>query len=135
MLVVFAVKPRPSVHVRSIQWLGKNRYKTGFLSSLVILYEAHQFMARSCGFLLDKWLGARFLGLTATPCRLDGRPFTDFFKGPCRLWGLESLKDGVFPLYDYIVARKGSRFDYLLKSLESAANYRLLGQQDGECPK
>ena len=57
MLVVFAGKPRPSVHVRSIQWLGKNRYKTGFLSSLVILYEAHHAMARFCGFLLDKWLG------------------------------------------------------------------------------
>ena len=68
-----------SVHVRSIQWLGKNRYKTGFLSSLVILYGAHHLRARSCGFLLNKWLGARFLGLTATPCRLNGRPFTDFF--------------------------------------------------------
>ena len=62
--------------------------------------------------------GARFLGLTATPCRLDGRPFTDFFDVLVASGGgSESLKDGVFPLYDFIVALKGSRFDYLLKSL------------------
>lgn len=106
------------MHVRSIQWLGKDRYKTGFLSSLVILYGVHHAMARSCGFLLDKWLGLVSLALRQRLAALTEGLSPISLKVLVASGGvLESLKDGVFPLYDYIVALKGSRFDYLLKSL------------------
>lgn len=97
-----------SVHVRSIQWLGKDWYKTGFLSSLVILYEAHHFMARSCGFLLDKWLGLVSLAFRQRLAALtEGLSPISLMSLSPLVGFLESLKDGVFPLYDYIEALKG----------------------------
>ena len=74
-------------------------------------------MAMSCGFLLDKWLGLVSLALRQRLAALTEGLSPISLMSLLPLAGVESLKDGVFPLYDYIVARKGSRFDYLLKSL------------------
>ena len=46
---------------------------------LVIIDEAHHAVARTYRRLWERWPEARFLGLTATPCRLGGEGFSDLF--------------------------------------------------------
>lgn len=50
-----------------------------FCPDLVIVDEAHHAIAKTYRVLWGRWPGARFLGLTATPCRLNGTGFTDLF--------------------------------------------------------
>ena len=50
-----------------------------FNFSLIIIDEAHHALAKTYKMLWDKWPEARFLGLTATPCRMSGQGFTDLF--------------------------------------------------------
>ena len=50
-----------------------------FHFSLIIVDEAHHAVAGSYRWMWEKWPEARFLGLTATPCRLSGKGFTDLF--------------------------------------------------------
>lgn len=46
---------------------------------LVIVDEAHHALAKSYRWMWEQWPEAKFLGLTATPCRLNGAGFTDLF--------------------------------------------------------
>ena len=46
---------------------------------LIIVDEAHHAVAKTYRLLWDKWPKAKFLGLTATPCRLNQTGFTDLF--------------------------------------------------------
>ena len=46
---------------------------------LIIIDEAHHALAKTYRALWERWPKAKFLGLTATPCRLNGSAFTDLF--------------------------------------------------------
>ena len=46
---------------------------------LIVIDEAHHALAKTYRALWERWPKAKFLGLTATPCRLDGTAFTDLF--------------------------------------------------------
>ncbi|MCF2659135.1 DEAD/DEAH box helicase [Parabacteroides distasonis] len=69
------------IHVESIQTVSR-RIVTDRISirpSLVIIDEAHHALANTYQLLWKQWPKARFLGLTATPYRLNGAGFTDLF--------------------------------------------------------
>ena len=106
------------VHVRSIQWLSRNISKLDFVPSLVVVDEAHRVIARNYGYLWLRWPGARFLGVTATPCRLNGSSFTDLFDVLLQYRGLpELIRDGVLSVFDYVSVRYGSSSCVLVSSL------------------
>ena len=74
------------VQVASIQTLMRRglplappKGEEGFCPSIVIIDEAHHALAKTYRQLWDQWPQARFLGLTATPCRMGGQSFTDLF--------------------------------------------------------
>jgi DNA repair protein RadD len=65
------------VQVASVQTLWARCMRTDKLSlpaaNLIIIDEAHHVGARTWRLILDEYPNARRLGLTATPCRGDGR--------------------------------------------------------------
>ena len=65
------------VQVASIQTLTQRTCNLNF--SLVIIDEAHHAVAKTYRLLWDKWPEAKFLGVTATPCRLNNSGFADLF--------------------------------------------------------
>ena len=70
-----SLKPR----VFSIQWLSKHYHELEESPSLIIIDEAHHAVARTYKEVMDAYPEAKKLGLTATPCRLNRKGFTDLF--------------------------------------------------------
>jgi DNA repair protein RadD len=62
-----------AVQVASVQTLVRRLSRMAWQPSLVIIDEAHHAAAGSWARILDHWPDAYRLGVTATPCRLDGR--------------------------------------------------------------
>ena len=61
------------VRIASVQTLVRRLPTLDWQPSLIIIDEAHHASAGSWAAILDKWPEAFRLGVTATPCRLDGR--------------------------------------------------------------
>ena len=82
------------VQVASIQTLSRrigNADDNDF--SLVIIDEAHHALAKTYKMLWDKWPDAKFLGLTATPCRMNYEGFTDLFRMILVSWPIQEFID------------------------------------------
>ena len=60
--------------------IATNCHKFSINPSLVIIDEAHHALARTYRMLWERWPKAKFLGLTATPCRLNNEGFLDLFQ-------------------------------------------------------
>jgi DNA repair protein RadD len=77
-----------AVQVASVQTLVRRLPSMAWQPSLVIIDEAHHAAAGSWRRILDQWPDAYRLGVTATPCRLDGRGLSEAFDqlvlGPIR---------------------------------------------------
>ena len=71
--------PDERVAVESIQRLSRHIGEVAYEPSLVIIDEAHHAQAKTYRMLWERWPKARFLGLTATPCRMGGQGFTELF--------------------------------------------------------
>ena len=67
------------VQVASVQTLVRRLPTLDWQPSLIIIDEAHHASAGSWTTVLDKWPDAFRLGVTATPCRLDGRGLSSAF--------------------------------------------------------
>ena len=67
------------VRVMSIQWLSRNRKSMDEEPDLIVIDEAHHALAETYRILWENYPEARKLGMTATPCRLNGKGFTDLF--------------------------------------------------------
>ena len=67
------------VIVASIQTLSRRIEDIDIQARTVFIDEAHHAVAKTYRLLWDKWPKAKFLGLTATPCRLNQTGFTDLF--------------------------------------------------------
>ena len=65
------------VRVFSIQWLSRNWKNIGEAPGLIVIDEAHHALAETYRELWKRYPEARKLGMTATPCRLNGKGFTD----------------------------------------------------------
>ena len=67
------------VRIASVQTLLRRLPRMDWQPSLIIIDEAHHASAGSWAAILDKWPDAFRLGVTATPCRLDGRGLASAF--------------------------------------------------------
>jgi superfamily II DNA or RNA helicase len=68
-----------AVQVASVQTLVRRLSRMAWQPSLVIIDEAHHAAAGSWRQILEHWPDAYRLGVTATPCRLDGRGLGEAF--------------------------------------------------------
>jgi superfamily II DNA or RNA helicase len=48
-------------------------------ANLLVVDEAHHVAARTWRTILEQYPNARLLGLTATPCRADGKGLGNYF--------------------------------------------------------
>ena len=92
------------VVVTSIQKLARRSAgDEDFEPGLVIVDEAHHAVAKSYRWMWERWPKAKFLGLTATPCRLNQTGFTDLFDTLLQSWSIQEFIDkGWLSDFEYI---------------------------------
>ena len=99
-----------NVRVASIQTLSRCIDSLSSCPSVVVVDEAHHALAKTYRILWEKWPEALFLGMTATPCRLSGEPFTDLFEVLLQAWSMERFIDeGWLADFEYISADPNSK--------------------------
>jgi len=76
-----------SVQVASIQSLRS----AAIGCDVIVIDEAHRATSTSYRAIIGKNKRAKVYGLTATPCRLDGRPLSDMFDSMVQSIGVEKL--------------------------------------------
>ena len=107
------------VRVMSIQWLSRNRKDMYEEPDLIVIDEAHHALAETYRILWEKYPEARKLGMTATPCRLNGKGFTDLFDSLITSWTVaEFIGQGWLSSFDYVSIRANSREQRLIDSLK-----------------
>ena len=110
-----SLKPR----VFSIQWLSKHYHELEESPSLIIIDEAHHAVAKTYKEVMDAFPEAKKLGMTATPCRLNRRGFTDLFDVLLQSWSYNKfIADGWLSLYDYMSIKEDSEDWRLVNSLK-----------------
>ena len=110
-----SLKPR----IFSIQWLSKHYHELEESPSLIIIDEAHHAVAKTYKEVMDAFPEAKKLGLTATPCRLNRRGFTDLFDVLLQSWSYNKfIADGWLSLYDYMSVREENEDWRLVNSLK-----------------
>ena len=102
------------VVVESIQKLSRRADSTAapstkiggkFEPSLVIIDEAHHAVANTYRMLWNRWPQAKFLGLTATPCRMNNDGFQNLFETLVQSHTIqEFIRMGWLSDFDYVTA-------------------------------
>ena len=111
--------PSSLIKVFSIQWLSKHYHELEESPSLIIIDEAHHAVAKTYKEVMDAYPEAKKLGLTATPCRLNRRGFTDLFDVLLQSWSAKKfIADGWLSLYDYMSIREDSEDWRMVNSLK-----------------
>ena len=107
------------IKVFSIQWLSRHYQEMEESPSLIIIDEAHHAVAKTYKEVMDAYPEAKKLGLTATPCRLNRRGFTDLFDVLLQSWSYNKfIADGWLSLYDYMSVREENEDWRLVNSLK-----------------
>ena len=107
------------IKVMSIQWLSRHYQEMEEIPSLIVIDEAHHAVAKTYKEVMDAYPEAKKLGLTATPCRLTKRGFTDLFDVLLQSWSAKKfIADGWLLLYDYMSIREDSDDWRLVNSLK-----------------
>ncbi|RHM20740.1 ATP-dependent helicase, partial [Phocaeicola vulgatus] len=107
------------VRVFSIQWLSRNRKIMDGQPDLIVIDEAHHALAETYRELWKRYPEARKLGMTATPCRLNRKGFTDLFDTLITSWSIaEFIGRGWLSSFDYVSIRANSREQRLVDSLK-----------------
>ena len=107
------------VRVMSIQWLSRNRKDMYEEPDLIVIDEAHHALAETYRILWEKYPEARKLGMTATPCRLNGKGFMDLFDSLITSWTVaEFIGKGWLSSFDYVSIRANSKEQRLIDSLK-----------------
>jgi DNA repair protein RadD len=79
-LIAAGIKPSPApVQVASVQTIARRLSGIDWQPDLIIIDEAHHATAGQWDRTLQHWPSAYRLGVTATPCRLDGRGLRSAF--------------------------------------------------------
>ena len=108
-----------TIIVESIQTISRRIDALDFIPSLVVIDEAHHALAKTYKMMWDAWPDARFLGLTATPCRLNGKGFTDLFDILVQSWDIPTfIKAKWLSTYDFVSIKADSRTQQLISSLK-----------------
>ena len=127
-----------SIKVESIQTVARRIDSTfDFIPDLVVVDEAHHALAKTYRILWEKWPEAKFLGLTATPCRMDGTGFTDLFDSLVTSWSIEEfIRKGVLSAFCHVsiqadseeqqlidgLKKRGADGDYQVKEMDAVLN-------------
>ena len=121
----------------SIQWLSKHYDEIEEEPGLIVIDEAHHALAKTYKEMWERFPKAKFLGLTATPCRLNGKGFTDLFDVLVQSWDVpEFISKGRLATYDFVsiksdgvtqrlidsLQKRGADGDYLNKEMDMLLN-------------
>ena len=107
------------VRVMSVQWLSRHWNEAGDAPGLIVIDEAHHALAASYTEMWKRYPATKKLGVTATPCRLNRRGFTELFEVLVTSWSIaEFIEKGVLSVFDYVSIRPGSEEQRLIDGLE-----------------
>ena len=127
------------IKVMSIQWLSRHYQDMAERPSLIVIDEAHHAVAKTYKEVIDAFSEAKKLGLTATPCRLTRRGFTDLFDVLLMSWSAKRfIAIGRLSLYDYMsikadsedqrrifgLTKRGADGDFSLKEMSEKLDVR-----------
>ena len=108
-----------SVKAMSIQWLMKHYDEIEEEPGLIVIDEAHHALAKTYKEMWERFPKAKFLGLTATPCRLNGKGFTDLFDVLVQSWDVpEFISKGRLATYDFVSIKSDGVTQRLIDSLQ-----------------
>lgn len=117
----YGIKPTDGfVKVRSIQWLYRHwEDMKDERPSLIVIDEAHHALAETYKELWLRYPEAKKLGMTATPCRLNRKGFTDLFEVLVTSDSIaDFIQQGWLSPFDYVSIRSDSEDQRLIDGLE-----------------
>ena len=107
------------IKAMSIQWLARHYDEIGEEPGMIVIDEAHHALARTYKEMWDRFPKAKFLGLTATPCRLNGKGFIDLFDVLVQSWSVpEFISKGRLATYDFVSIKSNGVTQRLIDSLQ-----------------
>ena len=107
------------IKAMSIQWLARHYDEIGEEPGMIVIDEAHHALAKTYKEMWDRFPKARFLGLTATPCRLNGKGFIDLFDVLVQSWSVpEFISKGRLATYDFVSIKSNGVTQRLIDSLQ-----------------
>ena len=108
-----------SIKAMSIQWLMRHYDEIGEEPGMIVIDEAHHALAKTYKEMWERFPKAKFLGLTATPCRLNGKGFTDLFDVLVQSWCVpEFISKGRLATYDFVSIKSDGVTQRLIDSLQ-----------------
>ena len=108
-----------SVKAMSIQWLMRHYDEIEEEPGIIVIDEAHHALAKTYKEMWERFPNAKFLGLTATPCRLNGKGFTDLFDVLVQSWSVpEFICKGRLATYDFVSIKSDGMTQRLIDSLQ-----------------
>ena len=108
-----------SVKAMSIQWLMRHYDEIEEEPGMIVIDEAHHALAKTYKEMWERFPKAKFLGLTATPCRLNGKGFTDLFGILVQSWSVpEFISKGRLATYDFVSIKSDGMTQRLIDSLQ-----------------
>ena len=108
-----------SVKAMSIQWLMRHYDEIEEEPGMIVIDEAHHALAKTYKEMWERFPKAKFMGLTATPCRLNGKGFTDLFDILVQSWGVpEFISKGRLATYDFVSIKSDGVTQRLIDSLQ-----------------
>ena len=108
-----------SVKAMSIQWLMRHYDEIEEEPGIIVIDEAHHALAKTYKEMWERFPKAKFLGLTATPCRLNGKGFTDLFDILVQSWSVpEFISKGRLATYDFVSIKSDGVTQRLIDSLQ-----------------
>ena len=103
----------------SIQWLAKHYDEIEEEPGMIVIDEAHHALAKTYKEMWERFPYGKFLGLTATPCRLNGKGFTDLFDVLVQSWSVpEFISKGRLATYDFVSIKSDGVTQRLIDSLQ-----------------
>ena len=108
-----------SVKAMSIQWLMRHYDEIEEVPGMIVIDEAHHALAKTYKEMWERFPKAKFLGLTATPCRLNGKGFTDLFDVLVQSWSVpEFISKGRLATYDFVSIKSDGVTQRLIDTLQ-----------------
>ena len=107
------------IKAMSIQWLARHYDEIGEEPGMIVIDEAHHALAKTYKEMWDRFPKAKFLGLTATPCRLNGKGFIDLFDVLVQSWSVpEFISKGRLATFDFVSIKSNGVTQRLIDSLQ-----------------
>lgn len=122
------------IEVFSIQWLSRLYQELEERPTLIVIDEAHHALAKTYAEMMNAYPEAKKLGVTATPCRLNKRGFTDLFEVLLTSHSISNfIKDGYLSDFDYVSLNPSSEDQKKIDRMSKRAadgDYSIAEMQD-----